>query len=57
MIEALVMVGRWCPQCRLFSPPTRDQAWHEATRSHKENVREPERRVRAGTRAERGSER
>jgi hypothetical protein len=46
-----------CPVCRLYAPPTRDPDWHLSTNSHQANVREPERRVRAGTRAERGSER
>jgi hypothetical protein len=53
MTTAELVAAAWCPVCRVFSPPTRSQAWHEATAIHKANGREPERRVRAGTRAER----
>lgn len=57
MTTAELVAATWCPVCRVFSPPTRSRAWHEATASHRANGREPERRVRAGTSAERGSER
>lgn len=43
-----------CAICRTYIAPTRSRAWHEATDSHKANVHEPERRIRAGERTDRG---
>ena len=43
----------WCTVCRSHRAPSRSQAEHEASESHKANGRQPERRIRAGTRLER----
>lgn len=47
------MSSVWCVVCRTYTAPTRTKADHEATAAHRKRLREPERRVKHGTRVDR----